>query len=213
MPAFVLGNGPWLPVDDLDCLAERFTIGVNRIFQAPARFRPTVLLWVDGDCYRKHAEEMDNCGSLMICDRSVRRRQYHVGLETCIGAAALQKESLPERLCCNGNTGCCAARWAAALGCDPVYLVGMSARYRDGRTDFYGDNPRHHLAEVGCTSSTLALMRRELDRLMLDLGPVIVPVPDGELLRDFAGECEPVDQEAVKATIRSALATRGVEVI
>ena len=33
------------------------------------------------------------------------------------------------------------------MGCNPVYLAGMDARYKDGISDFYGDNQWHHRTE------------------------------------------------------------------
>jgi hypothetical protein len=126
LPAFILGNGPALPVDDLDCLSGCFTIGVNRVLLSG--FTTTVLLWVDGTVRTDdptYAERMDASDALLVCDRSIRKWQFHVGLKTHVGDMALQRRSTPTELCVNGNTGCCAARWAIALGCRPVYLVGM----------------------------------------------------------------------------------------
>ena len=179
LPAFILGNGPTLP-KNLSCLDGSFTVGVNRILRSG--FCPTVILWVDGTAYRDDGPAMDSSGSMLVCDASIASRQFHVGLKTQVGDAALAHPSTPTQLCCNGNTGCCAARWAAALGGDPVYLVGMSATYTE-KTDFYGDNRWHHKAEEGCTSSTLHLMGSELQRLLRSGN--YRPVVDGEHLRQI----------------------------
>ncbi len=181
IPAFVLGNGPTLPVDDLGCLSGQFTIGVNRIMRSG--FVPTVILWVDNTVYGDDGEQIDNSGALLVCDLSLASRQYHIGLETWVGGGAFNHDTTPTELCVNGNTGCCAARWAIALGFDPVYLVGMGAVYLDGKTDFYGENRWHHKTAPD-DDGTLPLMRREMRRLRSDCD--VLEIPDGEILRSVA---------------------------
>ena len=204
-PAFILGNSPYLPTDALDCLADRVTIGVNRIVEV---FTPTVVMWVDRSVYADMGEQIDRCGALPICNRAVRVRQGHVGLKTWVGEEALRRSSQPNVLCCNGNTGCMAARWGAALGCRPVYLVGMEARYRDGRTDFWGRNPHHR--RVGM-ASTLDVIRAELDRLLRDCPDDVVSITDGLTLREVAAMCDRVDQNAAREHIRQLLKGLAVE--
>ena len=206
LPAFILGNSPYLPVDDLDCLADRFTIGVNRIVEV---FTPTVLMWVDWTVYKAIGAKMDESGALMVCDRSVRHRQDHIGLKTWTGENALVHQSSPEVLCCNGNTGCCAARWAISLGCRPVYLVGMEAAYKDGKTDFWGNNPRHRREGLTCT---LEVMRKELERLLRDLAGTVLVIPDGKMLREVAQQGPSVDQGALKSYVSELLMRRASEV-
>ena len=205
LPAFILGNSPYLPTGDLDCLAERFTVGVNRIVRV---FTPTVVMWVDRSVYDDVGELIDGCGALPVCDRAVRQRQGHVGLKTWVGEAALAYESTADELCCNGNTGCTAARWALALGCRPVYLVGMEARYREGRTDFWGRNPRHRREGV---VSTLDVIRGELTRLTRDHPGGVAAITDGQTLREVAALCGRVDQDQLKSRIRRILRDRAVE--
>lgn len=203
----MLGNSPHLPVDDLGCLSSKFTIGVNRIVEV---FAPTVLFWVDSTCYKDAGEKMDAAGSLMVCDASVKHRQYHIGLKNWVGDAAFTHEATVTELCCNGNTGVCAARWALALGCKPVFVVGMEAAYKDGKTDFYGMNRWHHCTEAD--NGTAAVMRKALDRLLREHPDAVVPVPDGEFLRELADECGDVDQSEVKGRVIEILAAAGAEV-
>ena len=205
LPVFILGNSPYLPTDALGCLAERLTIGINRIVRV---FTPTVVMWVDGSVYEDVGDQIDACGALAICNRAVKKRPSHVGLKTWIGNDALRCRSTPDVLCSNCNTGCAAARWALALGCRPVYLVGMEARYRDGRTDFWGDNPDHR--RVGMTS-TLDVLRAELNRLQRDHPDDVIQITDGQTLREVAAACEPVDQAAARAAIRQLLQDLAVE--
>ena len=211
LPAFILGNGPTLPVDDLGCLDGCFTVGVNRIVRV---YEPTVLLWVDGSVYTDDSEDarlIDEAESLKVCDQSVWQRQGWIGLKTWTGDNAVRHETTPTELCCNGNTGCTAARWAIALGCNPVYLVGMCAKYQgtgeDLRTDFYGVNDRHHVAPLDDdvpTSITLHHMTTELTRLTRDF-PDVKHIPFGDLLRDVAADCGGIDQDETRAKLRSLL--------
>lgn len=196
IPVFILGNGPTLP-DDLSALKDRLTIGVNRIFQV---FSPTVLLWVDGSVYKDHAEQIDKLDSLLVCDRSVAQKQHH-GLLTRVGDNAFTHKRSPTELCVNGNTGCCAARWALALGFSPVFLLGMDAIYIDGKTDFYGVNRHHH--RTPDDNGTLHVMRQELDRLLRDCEDVW-PLNSSDLAEAVA-QTEPVDQNAVRAEILSRI--------
>lgn len=212
LPAFILGNGPRLPVDDLDCLDHCFTIGVNRILEV---YTPTVLLWVDGSIFRENGHItpngrlMDQTEALKVCDKSVWERQGWIGLKTWVGDSALKHKSKPDVLCCRGNTGCTAARWALALGCRPVYLIGMSATYQQTgglpKTDFYGVNKWHR--RVPGNDGTLMRMRSEADRLKRDFPADASGVLTGERLRRIAGELAPVDGEAIKAEIREVCQT------
>lgn len=199
IPAFVLGNSPRLP--DVMGLWNRFTVGVNRILQTG--LTPTVLLWVDGSFYRECAEQVDACESLLVCDKSVANRQFHIGLQTHVGSAALIKPSKPKELCCNANTGCCAARWAVALGCNPVYLLGMDAQYKNGISDFYGDNKHHHRNETGHT--TLTVMRKELHRLLADFPEVCIPVANQKHLDEIIADTTNIDQGVIRLKIKRAI--------
>jgi len=197
--AFILGNSPLLPVADLDCLDRCFTVGVNRIVEV---YDPTVVMWVDSTVYRAVGKQIDASAALPVCDASVYQRQRHIGLRTWTGEGALTHETTPTTLCCNGNTGCMAARWALALGCETVYLVGMEARYAGGKTDFWGVNPRHRT--VGDTQ-TLNVIAAELKRLKRDFPGRAIAIPDGVMLRECADVCEPVDQGDLRARIRALL--------
>lgn len=198
-PAFVLGNSPRLPIDDLECLAGCFTVGVNRILQV---FTPTVLVWVDGTVSRNDVANralMDDTDALLVCDKSVADTQGHHGLLTHVGDAAVAHNATPKTLVCNGNTGCCAARWAYSLGCRPVYLVGMDATYVDGKTDFYGVNEHHHRRAKD--NGTAAQMRAEVEWLKVNLGDDVVEVFDGVLLRKLAATVEPRNQDMLRHAV------------
>ena len=205
-PAFILGNGPTLPVDDLDVLGDQFTVGVNRILRSG--FCPTVILWVDGSVGEEDGDAIGASGALSVCDASVYQRQGQIGLKTHVGSGALKHEATATELCCNGSTGCCAARWAIALGCRPVYLVGMSCQYIGGVSDFYGNNPHHHRTPED--NGTLMLMRNEMARLRLDHGDIIRHVPTGGLLREIAAELQPQDQGEIRSRIVTKIGSNRV---
>ncbi|NQU75027.1 MAG: hypothetical protein HQ546_01790 [Planctomycetes bacterium] len=192
-PAFVLGNSPRLPVAQLKCLSGQFTIGVNRILRTG--FTPTVILWVDDTVYADDGKQIDESEALLICDGSVARHELHHGLKTWVGDAALVHESTPTELCINGNTGCCAARWALVLGCRPVYLVGMEAAYKGALTDFWGQNQYHH------GGSTLNVMRKELVRLQRDFPGMVLAISDDGLLQEIAAELPDMNQDQLRCAI------------
>jgi len=200
IPAFVLGNGPTLPAGELDLLAGRFTFGVNRILRSG--FVPTVVLWGDLTVYRDDGPAMDASAALLVCDRSVACRAAHVGLRALAGDESRRRRPTPWTLLCDGNTGCCAARWALSLGCRPVWLLGMSAAREGERTDFYGRNRWHG-------RGTLARMGRELRRLLDEHGRDVRTIDDGEQLRQAAAAAPPTDNEQLRTTLRRLLRQGG----
>lgn len=201
IPAFILGNGPTLPAD-LSPLEKAFTVGVNRILRSG--FTPTVVLWVDGSVVQEDGEQLDASGALLVCDKSVAKRQGHIGLQAWVGDGALSHKSTPTTLTINGNTGCCAVRWAIALGCKPVFLLGMSATYDGGKTDFYGENRWHHKREGD--NGTLMVMSRELARLRADHADVIKEVPHADgILEVLMGEGPDVDQQQLRERLRTVM--------
>lgn len=196
-PAFVLGNGPDLP-SDLTPLAGCFTVGVNRILRSG--FTPTVVLWVDRSVYAEDGTGMDASEALLVCDRAVAQRQHHLGLRTFVGDEALIRRPTPTELCVNGNTGCCAARWALALGCRPVWLLGMGGESRPGRTDFYGNNPHHH------AGLTLHVLRKELRRLLREHGTRVHPVRRGMSINELIDRRGTGSQDCLRQAVRAVLA-------
>ena len=205
-PAFILGNGPRLPIDSLHALAGQFTVGVNRILESG--FTPTVIFWVDGSVYKEHGERIDDSGAILVCDEKIRRRQSHIGLRLHIGDAALSSKTTPTEVCVNGNTGCAAARWAFALGCNPIYLLGMSAEYLGGKTNFYGENKWHHRSDGD--NGTLPVMRGELTRLKIDLGGAAMEISTGDALEYVAQKYEPTDRAALRGAILELISPGGI---
>lgn len=173
-PAFVLGNGPSLP-DDLSGLDQFFTVGVNRI---QLRFEPTVLIWTDANVMYdlQFKELLEGCKALVVVPQEINYGGWY-GLEMA-GASNKPSHAVPEHpgwLPWTGNTGVSAAYWAIALGCAPIYLVGMSAEYEGELTNFYGRNPHHERC-------TLVHLERALGLLLGHCKNVRV-ISDGEELK------------------------------
>ena len=141
--AFVLGNGPTLPLQHLPRLVSQFTIGVNRILLSG--FTPTAIAWCDAEIYNEGCGEMDASGAVLITTvRNViptRNATHHV--------LTLRKTSQDQgnasEFYASGNSGTAAARLCMALGFDRVHLLGMSGLApKEGEpSDFWGDNKRH----------------------------------------------------------------------
>lgn len=195
-PAFILGNGPTLPVGALGLLRGQFTIGVNRILRSG--FVPTVILWIDSSVYQDDGDEIDASGAVLVCDSSVARNPLHHGLETWVGDAAIRRASTPTTLVCCGNSGCCAARWALALKCRPVYLLGMDAEYSGEKTSFYGSNPWH-------VEGTLRQMKQELDRLRRDFPREVRVVTHAEALARIVAGLPTVRTQELRRHLRALL--------
>ena len=191
--AYVLGNGPTLqPLEYLQALASSFTIGVNRIMLSG--FTPTVLLTVDDDINAECAATAAASGVLVVTG-AARGKWPATQIELRAGDSAWTSEPTPRRLHASGSSGVAAARWARALGCSVVYLLGMSATYADGMTDFYGVNGQH---EAG----TLSTLRAETDRLLASWSGY---VPADDLCLDALADGDDVDQDALRAHLIEVL--------
>jgi len=171
-PAFILGNGPALP-DDLSVLDAFFTVGVNRIVY---RYDPTVLIWLD-------ASVTPDIEPYLAGSRAVKLARD----EICKGRwNALHPTSLlktPDTFVDCRNSGVSAAYWAMALGCRPVYLLGMSARCDGRRSNFYGSNPRH-------VPTTMGRLRRAVEGLLRH--PDAREIACQEALNQLAGTLSPL---------------------
>ena len=153
-PAFVLGNGPTLPVDDLHLLDGQITIGVNRIILSG--FVPSAVLWADDGVWDDVGCEIEDCGAVPL---SLVGLSHRPGMFVLDPVGSEHDRGDARRCYISGSTGTAAARLALALGFDPVFLLGMSATYDGERTDFYGEN-RHH------KEGTIDVLREETELLL-----------------------------------------------
>jgi len=166
-PAFILGNGPMLP-RELSVLEDFFTVGVNRILEV---YDPTVVMWLDRDVTPYVRPRLAESETLPLRGGTAGRDLRPVG--------TLQG---PETYIDCKNSGVSAAYWAMDLGCRPIYLVGMSATYEGGKTDFYGRN-RHHVP------STLLRLRRAVNGILAH--PNVFAIRDQEHLNELCDILRP----------------------
>ena len=179
-PAFVLGNSPRLLAEQLWRLDAFLTVGVNRICRV---YDPTVLIWVDASVGEEIAPLLPTRKCLRLCPESMCTSAGAIGLDFRAGSRRLSRT--PRELHCDGNTGVAAAGWVLSLGCRPVYLLGMDARYRAGATDFYGVNPHHR-------DGTLQVMRHALQWLQAVATDDVVGVHGERQLIDIVRRLAPL---------------------
>jgi len=168
VPAFILGNGPRLPVEHLSLLDGFFTVGTNRIIQV---YDPTVHLVVDASAWPARMPDT-KCQPLL--SPLMNLKKIPGAWYPFLHIASEEWSKHPGELHADGNSGVCAAGWANSLGCEPIYLLGMTAKYRGKQTDFYGVNEFHK-------DGTVLGMQKALNNLFEHL-PHCVPVANGDHL-------------------------------
>jgi hypothetical protein len=139
IPCFLIGNAPSLLDVDLSPLENYFTIGLNRIF---FKLDTTILMWQDLALWIQEKNRIVKTKSIKYC-RS--------GSDTIGGFYNFKLISRDPKITHNlnalhgrGSSGSLAYQLAWALGCDPIFLVGMDCKNGSGGiTDFYGKNPMH----------------------------------------------------------------------
>jgi hypothetical protein len=134
-PAFILGNAPSLNDFNLSKLDGYFTIGINR---AIYKIDPTILLWQDKDIYNYEKHIIDKSKSLKVC-RDIAdpmSKFFHFKLKQ----GYYKRTQDPSILHGRGSSGPLAIQFADAIGCNPIYMLGMDCLTRSGDTDFYGKN-------------------------------------------------------------------------
>ena len=144
MIAYVLGNGPTLPVDALEQLDGEFTVGVNAILRSG--FCPKVLFWFDSFENPIHAERfagvLDGIKASpairVSVDKSWGRPHCHCALRK----ASRRDPNTPETMHVHGSSGAAAVRWCLALGFDRVAMLGMSGTFDGAKTNFYAEQNR-----------------------------------------------------------------------
>lgn len=148
--AWVLGNGPTLPVAALPRLASEFTVGVNRILESG--FEPSVLFWYDVDGFPEW--HWETVRASRACKVSSDLNGNEAFADWCLPRGPwtswVRDWNNPRELVISGSSGIAAARWCVALGFSRVNLLGFG-----GQGHFYDPAP-YEPAEV--------LFRCELDR-------------------------------------------------
>lgn len=172
-PAFILGNGPYLP-PDLTPLDDFFTVGVNRILLA---YDPTVVLWTDTEIWEDIESQAERCKATMFSCCNSGPRLNRIEVQGHSGDRCFDVLDSPAMLPATGNMGVSAALWAMSLGCSPVYLLGMSAEYDGGKTNFWGVNKLHWASVKARLGRTLRrLLRDHQDAFPLTTGVAMMAV-------------------------------------
>lgn len=139
VPVFLIGNAPSLRHMDISFLKDYFTIGMNRIFYI---FEPSILIWQDMNLWITEKDNIKKINSLMFIRNGSGGYGGEYKFRLNYKHATTVNHKLNE-LQGRGSTGSLAYQLAYALGCNPIFLVGMDCAYDGEYTDFYGKNTRH----------------------------------------------------------------------
>ena len=155
-PAFILGCGPTLP-ERLNALDGLLTFGVNRVFE---RIDPTVFFWLDSPVAEIAADYLKTCRAVKIAGPEAEAFGVADFVLQPLGSSADRRYCPPPPgyFPAAMNSGASAAFLAMALGCNPIYLLGMSATAIEGRDHFSGVNPLHQRASLARMSRALAAL-------------------------------------------------------
>lgn len=136
-PAFILGNGPSISSEPVQLLQDYFTIGINRAFLL---LDPTILMWQDIGLWNTEHQKIHNLQALKVCRDIADPR--HIYYNFYLKGGPFQFDlTRTHILCGRGSSGPLAIEFAAALGCNPIVMLGMDCKTKNGKTDFFGINP------------------------------------------------------------------------
>jgi hypothetical protein len=143
-PIFILGNGPSLTDNDLSLLDTYLTIGINRVFQA---YDPTILFWQDRSVWATSSKDMQKTKSIKVT------RKGMVGpnlFPNYLFFVLKGKRNSPypgqcdtAKLIGQDITHGVTTQFAEALCPSHIVFLGIDCQFRDGKTDFYGNNKFH----------------------------------------------------------------------
>lgn len=195
-PAFILGTAPTLPLDQLHELHSCFTVGINRLLKSG--YVPTAMFGVDPLTRVEWQREWSDVDTLFVFP-TVDRHAFGgcVGLELELFAGS-NSNLPPHSVACDGNSGVAAARWALSLGCEPVYILGMSGKFVGSQCDFFPSThgPTLPIAEARLTSSR--------DKLLAEHGDRIIDADQLDLSQLAAGQDH--DQQQLRTWLKEACA-------
>ena len=134
-PCFVVGNSPTLNKIDINIINNFFSIGINRAF---FKFDPTILFWQDKELWLSEKNKLLMSKSIRVCHPKgdPLKRFNHFDIK---GSLFKRAES-PSVLHGRGSSGPLAVQFAHALGCAPIFLIGMDCKIDGINTDFFGIN-------------------------------------------------------------------------
>lgn len=174
---WILGNGPTLPVDDLDLLEGEVTIGCENILKSG--FRPSCILWTDKWCgpepdtgHDGTVYGLDDYDGLTV-GPLLKNPISRAHLELRVVSAHRPPERWrTDHLYIHGSVGGAAVRWAYAHGFREFVCLGMSGKPKDGRSNFFGDVPHPRKAEQ------YRLYQEDRDLLRAQLGDAVIFADD-----------------------------------
>ena len=134
-PCFVVGNAPSLLDIKLGTVEPFFTIGINRAYRA---LRISMLMWQDPELMKDSRGDIEKLDCIRACPPKADPggKFMHFNMH----GSVFHKTSNPSILYGRGSTGPLAVQMASALGCRPIFLLGMDCACRGKTTDFYGVN-------------------------------------------------------------------------
>ncbi len=139
VPCFILGNAPSInKIKNISLLDDYFTIGINRIFFT---YDPTILIWQDLALWTQEKKKVLKTKAIKYCREGSGIKEGFYGFKLNGREAKLSHNV--STLYGRGSSGSISYQFAHALGCNPIMLVGMDCRNKDGKTDFYGVNSMH----------------------------------------------------------------------
>jgi hypothetical protein len=135
IPCFVIGNAPSLLDINTKLVEPFFTIGINRAYRA---LKLSMLMWQDPELMLDSRRDIEKLDCFCVCtqDADPGKKFHHFKIR----GKAFHKSSSPDTLYGHGSTGPLAVQMAHAMGCRPIFLLGMDCTCRGKQTDFYGVN-------------------------------------------------------------------------
>lgn len=147
-PIFILGNGPSLMDNDLSLLDPHLTIGINRVRQA---HDPTILFWQDRTVWFTSQKEIQKTKSIKVTRKGMVRPNlfpdYLFFILKGNRSSTYPASCRTEKLTGQNITHGVAVQFAEAMSPSCIILLGVDCEFRDGKTDYYGNN-RFHRADM-----------------------------------------------------------------
>lgn len=143
-PIFILGNGPSLEDNDLSLLDPYLTIGINRVKSA---YEPTILFWQDRTVWATHKKDIQKTNSIKVTRKGMVKPNLFPnylffilqGNRKSIYPGTCQTTKLMGQNITHGVT----VQFAEAMSPSHIILLGIDCQFRDGKTDYYGNNKFH----------------------------------------------------------------------
>ncbi len=165
IPCFILGNAPSInKIKNLALLDNYFTVGINRIFFV---YDPTILIWQDLALWTQEKKKVLKTKAIKYCRESSGLKDGFYGFKLNGRESKLSHSTTT--LYGRGSSGSIAYQFVHALGCDPIILVGMDCRNKDGKTDFYGVNSMHRAHTLpDCVKGLKFIKKNNKDRTIIN---------------------------------------------